>query len=231
MQYYVSLPDGWSAKKKWPVVVIIESANKEFRGNLDKFIAARGAMPFILVAPMVTTNGGARYREAPEYKYSEADWTKIETQGPCEFDRTGILAVVAEVQKKYAGEEKFFLAGWEAGAHTVWPMIFQYPEKLAAATANSPNYQGRCMDGREYSASPDRAKVPVRVLGAAGDEFWKPGKPFYTQTAEAMAKLKEKGFINVSDLAVPGNEHGPLAKETLALFDQLWNGSQKNLKK
>jgi dienelactone hydrolase len=223
MQYYVSLPEGWSSQKKWPVVVIIESANKEFKANMEKFIAARGKMPFILVEPMVTTNGGARYREAPEYQYSEAEWSKIETQGRCEFDRSGILAVVDEVQKKYSGEDMFFITGWEAGAHTVWPIIFEYPQKLRGAVNNAPNYQGRCMDGRQYSTDAARVNVPVRVLGAQGDQYWKPGMPFYTQTTSAIATLKEKGFQNVSTATVSGSEHGPLAAETLKLFNELLN--------
>jgi hypothetical protein len=30
IQYYVSLPEGWTSGKKWPVVVVIESADREF---------------------------------------------------------------------------------------------------------------------------------------------------------------------------------------------------------
>jgi hypothetical protein len=30
IQYYLSLPDGWTAGKKWPVVVVIESPDREF---------------------------------------------------------------------------------------------------------------------------------------------------------------------------------------------------------
>ena len=30
IQYYLSLPEGWTAEKKWPVVVVIESADREF---------------------------------------------------------------------------------------------------------------------------------------------------------------------------------------------------------
>ncbi len=30
MQYYLSLPEHWVAGKRWPVVVVIESAEREF---------------------------------------------------------------------------------------------------------------------------------------------------------------------------------------------------------
>src|SRR5260370_32180509 len=52
MQYYVSLPQGWTAARKWPVVVVIESANRQFQQTLGAFAKARKDMPFILVAPM-----------------------------------------------------------------------------------------------------------------------------------------------------------------------------------
>ena len=30
IQYYLSLPDGFNREKKWPVVVVIEAAEKEY---------------------------------------------------------------------------------------------------------------------------------------------------------------------------------------------------------
>jgi len=45
---------------------------REFQQNLDVFAKARKDMPFILVAPLVTTNGGANYRQAGTYRYSDA---------------------------------------------------------------------------------------------------------------------------------------------------------------
>ena len=30
IQYYLSLPEGWTKAKKWPVVVVIESADRDF---------------------------------------------------------------------------------------------------------------------------------------------------------------------------------------------------------
>src|SRR5690349_15420696 len=72
MQYYLSLPEGWSADRKWPVVVAIESANRDFPANLAIFARARGKMPFLIVAPLVVTNGGAGFRTVPSYHYTDA---------------------------------------------------------------------------------------------------------------------------------------------------------------
>ena len=66
MQYYVSLPKAWSGNRTWPVVMIIEAAEREFLRTLNVFEKARGDRPLILVTPLVTTNGGANYRQAAE---------------------------------------------------------------------------------------------------------------------------------------------------------------------
>ncbi|HEV7620855.1 MAG TPA: hypothetical protein VGO09_03930 [Flavisolibacter sp.] len=42
MQYYISLPAGWSAAKKWPVLVSVSDAGKEFRKNAILFRKAAG---------------------------------------------------------------------------------------------------------------------------------------------------------------------------------------------
>src|SRR5690242_9044419 len=57
MQYFVSLPKGWTPSKKWPVVLVLEAAEKEYKINAHRFIDARGDMPFIIVAPIHTNNG------------------------------------------------------------------------------------------------------------------------------------------------------------------------------
>ncbi|HEY2012532.1 MAG TPA: hypothetical protein VGH38_03475, partial [Bryobacteraceae bacterium] len=49
MEYLLSLPQGWTAQKKWPVVVVIESANREFQKTATRFAEARKSLPFILV--------------------------------------------------------------------------------------------------------------------------------------------------------------------------------------
>src|SRR6476659_4809034 len=71
IQYYLSLPDGWVAGKKWPVVVVIESADREFSQAATAFAQARGKQPFIIVTPLVVTNGGAGARSVPTYHYSD----------------------------------------------------------------------------------------------------------------------------------------------------------------
>ena len=122
--------------------MIIEAAEREFLKTLNVFEKARGDHPFILVAPLVTTNGGANYRQAETYHYSEETWTKIQ-ENRCGFDLDGIAAVAADVRKLYHGESRYFLTGWEAGGHTVWALLFEHPEHVRAAAPAVTNYAAK----------------------------------------------------------------------------------------
>src|SRR5512144_1876285 len=96
MKYLVSLPEGWTAGRKWPAVVVIESANKDFRGTAEAFVRARGARPFLLLAPFVVTNGGTRQLSAETYPYGKEEWAAIERAGHFAFDEAGIAAMMAD---------------------------------------------------------------------------------------------------------------------------------------
>jgi len=177
-------------------------------------------MPFILAAPLVSTNGGANYRQAGTYRYSEAVWRQIE-QDRCRFDMDGIAAVAADVRRLFGGEERYFLTGWEAGGHTVWPIIFQHPEALRAAAPAVTNYAGRCLDPG-FSSAASRADLPVTVFQVEAGRDVPPGKYVYAQSQQAMKTAAEHGFRNVSERIVAGPPHGPLADEVLAFFASVW---------
>jgi len=221
IEYYLSLPQDWTPTKKWPVVVVIESANKEFEATAQIFVRARQRMPFILVAPLVVTNGGPNYRQAATYHYSEAVWTEIERIGRCKFDQEGIAAVVKDVHKLYAGEEKYFLTGWEAAGHTIWATVFQHPDILRAVAPVCPNYQARCLDPGSFSSAPERVKLPIRGFYGAGDTLCTPGRPIHSHWTEAAKTAEARGFTNVTLQAVPAQDHTPLAAEVLAYFFSL----------
>jgi poly(3-hydroxybutyrate) depolymerase len=216
IQYYVSLPKGWNGDRSWPVVMIIEAAEREFLKTLQVFEKARGERPFILVTPLVTTNGGANYRQADTYHYSEETWAKIE-KNRCGFDFDGIGAVAADVRKLYHGDSRYFLTGWEAGGHSVWALLFARPEEVRAAAPAVTNYAGRCLDGG-FSKSPTRVNLPVTVFQVDTERDKAPGRYVYMQSQEAMKIAREHGFTNVTERVAAGKPHGLLADEVLEYF-------------
>src|SRR6476469_6402471 len=138
IQYYLSLPEGWTATKKWPVVVVIESADREFLQAATAFAQARGARPFILVTPLVVTNGGAGFRDVPTYHYANEVWDRIQNSGQFTFDMDGISAIMRDMVQQYGGEDKFFITGLEAAGHTIWAILFNHPELVRAAALVCP---------------------------------------------------------------------------------------------
>lgn len=223
MKYHLSLPAGWAAGKTWPVAVVVPDASRDFEGNLAAFEKARGALPFILVAPHVVTSGGANYRRADTYRYSDADWRKVAEAGDWRFDDEGIVAVLADVRREYGGEDKVFLTGWEAGGHTVWAWTFRHPDRLRAAALVTPNWKGRWMTEADWSRSPARAGLPVKVLvcDRSMTEHPEAWDAWIGQSKEAIDAARAHGFANLSLENLPGRPHGPLAGDVMAFFERV----------
>ena len=62
MQYYISLPQGWTPEKKSPIVVTVTGGLKNFQANAQLFADARKNLPFIIVTPVNLTKGGGDLR-------------------------------------------------------------------------------------------------------------------------------------------------------------------------
>jgi len=222
MQYYISLPNGWTAGKKYPVVIAIEAADKQFKQNAERFIAARKDMPFIIVVPFITTNGQQGYKDSTIYPYSKAAWDTIDKVSICKFDIDGLQSIIKDLKTNYASADKVFITGFEAGAHLVWAMIFQHPELLYAAAPVAGNYRSRCIENNTFSSHESRLQLPVKnFTGAADDGFGVKGK-FYTQYLEAKNLAIAHGYQNLSEMEVAGKGHEPLPQNVLEYFYFVW---------
>jgi len=221
MQYYVVRPEGWSPARKWPVVVAVEAAEKEFRLNAERFAAAGRKLPFIIVTPITVTNGNAGHRDPAIYPYSASTWDQIEKEGVCVFDEKGLAEVLKDVREKDGGDDLVYLTGFEAGAHLVWATIFHHPEALAAAAPVAGNYRGRCVDGQPLSSSPARAHLPVRGFATDGDATFGPGAVLFAQWKEAQKLARDHGYLDVKEVIIKGKGHVPLPEDVLAYFDSV----------
>lgn len=221
IQYYLSLPDNWSPNKKWPVVVVIESADRQFEQAASAFAQARKTLPFIIITPLVVTNGGSGYRNVPTYHYSEAVWDRIQSGSQFSFDMEGISAIVKEVSKQYGGEEQYFVTGFEAGGHTVWGILFNHPEAVRGAALVCPNYLGRWVDEQHISSSTGNAQLPIKNFIGTKDDLCMEGHPIYTQMQRAVSIAEQHGYKNISLTRIEGKGHERLADEVLAYFASL----------
>ena len=218
IQYYLSLPDGWSAGKKWPVVVVIDSAERDFLQAATAFAQARRQQPFIIVTPLVVTNGGAGARSVPAYHYSDQVWDRIQSAGPFTFDMDGITAIMQDVKKDYAGEDKYFITGLEAAGHTIYGIVFNHPEVLRGVAVVCPNYAGRWIDEAHISSAPEGITLPVRNIVGTSDTLCAPGTPIYKQMQNAISVAGEHGYKNVTLVRMEGKGHERLATEVLDMF-------------
>ena len=221
IQYYLSLPEGWVASKKWPVVIVIESAERDFLQAETAFAQARQRQPFILVTPLVVTNGGAGFRSVPTYHYSDEVWNRIQSEGQFKFDLDGITAIMQDMQGQYGGENRFFIAGLEAAGHTVWGVLFNHPEITRGAALVCPNYLGRWIDESHISSAKEKASLPIQNMIGSRDEMCLSGQPIYTQIQRAITVARANGYHNVSLVQINGKGHERLASEVLAYFSSL----------
>jgi poly(3-hydroxybutyrate) depolymerase len=221
MQYYISLPKGWSKNKLWPVVVAVEAAEKEFEANAKRFAEARKDLPFIIVVPINVTNGSQGQKDPKIYPYTTETWNKIDADGICSFDLNGLQEVIKDVHDLYQGEEKVFLTGFEAGAHLVWAMTFQHPELLWAAVPVAGNYRNRCMSDDAFSKDDSKKNFPITAFAGDADEFWGPSSGNHNQWQDAKLLAIKHGYKNINETVLKGVGHIPIPKEVLDYFNTL----------
>jgi len=220
MQYYVSLPNGWTKEKTWPVIMVIESADKEYRENALRFVRARKKLPFIIVAPYNVNNSRSGRRDPAVFPYTPKTWDYIEQVGDCRFNMDGLTQIMKDVQAKYNGEEKYYLTGFEAGTHTVWQMTFQHPERLKAVAAVAGNYnQNSCMvDPASFSNDLSLVVLPVAGFTPELDTVYGPKSRPYSQWLAAKKAAVDHGYKKVAEIIVRGKEHMPLPDEVVSYF-------------
>jgi len=222
MQYYISLPSNWSPDRKWPVVIAIEDAGKQFKKNAERFIGARKDMPFIIVVPFITTNGQQGHKDSTIYPYSKAVWDTIDKISICKFDIDGLQSIINDVKANFSGSEKVFITGFEAGTHLLWSMIFQHPELLYAAAPVAGNYRGRCMENNSFSNDNSRVQLPINNFTGSDDNGFGVKGTYYDQYLEAKNQAIAHGFKNISETTVAGKGHVSLPDQVLGYFNKVW---------
>jgi len=192
IQYYLSLPKSWTSNSTWPILVTIDGSGHNFSGNCQSFIKARGAQPFIIVTPCVSSNGN----------------------DPA--DLKAVLTIVEEVQKSAKGQPKFFITGFSAGGHLAWQCIFTHPELLAGAALAAANFRFRGV--ADISKSPERAKLPIQAFLGDKDAYI---TALAQQWEDAGKLARENGYENLTLTEVPGAGHQPFPDRVIAFLASL----------
>jgi predicted esterase len=180
VQYYLSLPHGWTADKAWPIVVTINGVGGDCLGNCTDFVEARKDRPYIIVTPCVYSNGND-----PQ-------------------DKEAVIAIAREVQQEYHGEQHFFLTGFSAGGHVTWQIIFGHPELLAGAVLSSGNFVGRGIAA--ISQAPERVHLPIH--GIVGEHDY-PGYAQQRANGQQVARNNGYQDLSVEDVPGGGHYSYP----------------------
>lgn len=218
IQYYISLPKDWTKAKSWPVVVVLEAADKEYQKNAERFVTARGDMPFILVAPFNTNNGNQGRRDPKLFPYSNETWDYMEKVGDCQFNDEGIEKIIQEVADKYNGEKKVYITGFEAGAHVLWSIVLNHPELLKAAAPVAGNFRNRCVESGKTSNDPSKKNLPIKSFVGDGDEYFRPSGKVYNQWTEVKSLAESNGYENISENVIAKKGHEPMPSEVMNYF-------------
>lgn len=200
MRYYLSLPNGWSASRTWPVLVAPNAHYGDKGKNLVTFAAERDRRQaeFIIIQPVVIN--ADRVEPMTEYRGAVADAIKAAdaaTDGRDEaarakFDEEGIQAILKDVRRLYRGEEKVYITGFSSSTHVAYLFLFNHPELLKGVMINSGVYLGRGVDEAHLPLvnSTERAGIRVKYIIGEND----PGHPKCIENwTEAKAKLLRCG--------------------------------------
>jgi poly(3-hydroxybutyrate) depolymerase len=220
MQYYISLSDGYTTTKKWPVVLVLEAAEKEYKANAERFVSARGKMPFIILAPIHTNNGNQGRRDPNLFPYSKETWDYIDKVGDCQFNEDGIRQIIKDVKEAFQVEEKIFVTGFEAGTHQLWSLVFSHPEYFKAVASVAGNYRGRCVDAKAISTDSSRINLPIMAFSGLKDEAFGPNGFLYEQWKEVKTLAEKNGFKNIKETILPEGGHSPVPKDVLDYFNK-----------
>ncbi len=209
MQYYLALPKGWNPARKWPIGVGVEGAGCNFLGMQNALMGVRGDKPFILITPITFSNTNSLDKN--KYPYPQSLLDEVEKTGRLKFDEEGLLAVLEDVRKEFAGDDKFAITGFSGGGNLCWRMTFGHPEMLFASAPACANFYSP----GEISKDPARETIPIKAFQGDKDEYWQKPPNLSSQWDRAKKLLDDNGFKNVKYEILPGVGHSGCSKEVM----------------
>jgi phospholipase/carboxylesterase len=158
-EYYLYVPEAYSADKEWPLFVGIHGAGGTGLQCWQLWQAYAEQEGFILLCPSIPGDPQGFYQDVGE---------------------TAVWSSIAEVQKEYRIQQRMFFSGFSAGAYFIQGFTYHYPQAVSGLSILS---AGLYIDpsmfpelipmvvvigGDDYAASVQRSQVFVDGLKGYG---------------------------------------------------------------
>jgi predicted peptidase len=151
-KYQVFVPDNWTPKKKWPVILFLHGAGERGDDGLVQTEVGigtairryRSRVPAIVVMPQCRKDA----------------WWASDAMGDV------AMAALAQEQKEFHGDpQRVYLTGLSMGGYGTWYLAGQYPGKFAAI---APICGGILMPDLARKQSPDHMKPYTEAASKIG---------------------------------------------------------------
>jgi poly(3-hydroxybutyrate) depolymerase len=134
LRFLLSLPKGWRADQKWPVVVAVTGSNGNFPTLANGYHGVHETMPFIVIVPATVSSTSPEKITTSRFPhYTEAEcqhWAEASDLDKLRYDMDGLQQILAAVRAHLGGEEKIHLSGFSKGGTLAWQMAFLHGDQL-----------------------------------------------------------------------------------------------------
>lgn len=237
IKYYFSLPRGFrhDSGKSWPVLVCVDGAGSNFAGMGRGYLKSRGELPCLIVSPCTFGNTNAiqgKMRDKYRATYSDEVIDKA-LKNRIGFDEAGLLAILKDLQTRYAAEKRIYITGFSGGGNLTYLMMFKHPDLVNAAAPACANFFSRGYADMKGKFEPEDLAFPIHIFTGAKDphrEFThgKKGSPgIEPQTDWAVKMLKSLAYPKFKRTMVPGLGHSAARKQVLDFFGPYMKGESK----
>ncbi len=192
-RYVVSVPDGWTANREWPVILFLHGSVERGSDGVRQANVGLGAevgkhpdrWPAVVVMPQCRT---------------DADWSTPAMEAQV------LAALDASMQEFHGEPRRVYLTGFSMGGYGTWAIASRHPKRFAALVPISGGVvwptPERIVDEKPYAAIAEKiAGIPEWVFHGSADR-----NVFVTESREMVMLLKAMN-ANIRYTEYKGFEH------------------------
>ena len=201
MQYRLFVPPGYSAAKKYPIVLWLHGANGRGSDNLRQILGGNLLGTHVWTASEIQ-NKDPVFVLAPQVENTKT-WSRPHVNTGMPVSLRVAFEILDAIENEYSiDRDREYIAGQSMGGEGVWAALALARGRFAAAIA-------LCSDGFDNEIKPD-AKVPVWIFQGEADPVvpvgrvrkWVAalreagGSPKYTEVAGVGHNVWDTAFAN-----------------------------------